>query len=133
MQKGRTDEAFKEIQESLRLDPGFAQAYNNLGALYGSKGRFEEAVGAFQKAVSQDPGNEIYVKNLEASQQGVTKLSKPQTMANPASLNCVKLGGKVEILRDESGNETGYCRFQDGRLCEEWALYREGKCIPPKK
>jgi protein O-mannosyl-transferase len=145
-QMGRTAEAMKEVQEALRLDPHYAQAYNNLGVLYGSQGRFEEAVEAFQKAAFFDPGNPVYGKNLEAIRQGAAKKgkpvtehpstgnqSKPLTMANPASMNCVKLGGKVEIRKDAAGNETGYCRFPDGRLCEEWALFREGKCESPKE
>lgn len=37
-------------------------------------------------------------------------------MANPASVTCVKIGGKLTI-RTTPGGETGYCTI------EEWALY----------
>ena len=40
-----------------------------------------------------------------------------QAIANPASENCVKQGGKVEI-RMEAGGEVGYCLFADGSECE---------------
>ncbi|MDT1063660.1 DUF333 domain-containing protein [Paracoccus sp. CPCC 101403] len=42
---------------------------------------------------------------------------------NPASAHCVTLGGKVEI-RKEAGGEVGYCHLPDGRVVEEWALFR---------
>jgi len=48
-------------------------------------------------------------------------------LANPASVNCGKQGGKTEIRKDAGGGEVGYCVFKDGSECEEWALYR-GTC-----
>ena len=48
-------------------------------------------------------------------------------MANPASTNCEKVGGKVEIKTRPDGGEYGVCVFSDNRQCEEWALYR-GEC-----
>ena len=52
-------------------------------------------------------------------------------MANPASKYCADQGYKWES-RDESGGEVGYCLFDDGSECEEWAYYR-GKCGPGGK
>jgi putative hemolysin len=49
-------------------------------------------------------------------------------MPNPASVHCDEEGGKLEI-RDEAGGEVGYCIFDDGSECEEWAFYR-GDCAP---
>ena len=51
-------------------------------------------------------------------------------IANPASQNCVKQGGTLEI-RDETGGQVGYCIFADGSECEEWAFFR-GECVPGK-
>jgi putative hemolysin len=51
-----------------------------------------------------------------------------QGIANPASENCVKQGGTLEI-RKGAGGEVGYCKFADGSECEEWALMR-GECKP---
>lgn len=48
-------------------------------------------------------------------------------IANPASENCVKLGGKLTIEKNGKGGEYGVCHFEEGRLCEEWALFR-GEC-----
>lgn len=52
-------------------------------------------------------------------------------IANPASTNCVQLGGVLDIRADASGAEAGYCRMPDGRECEEWALFRDGSCVNP--
>jgi hypothetical protein len=49
-------------------------------------------------------------------------------IANPASVNCGKVGGKTVIRKDAAGGgERGFCVFPDGSECEEWALFR-GSC-----
>ncbi len=51
-------------------------------------------------------------------------------MTNPASTNCVKLGGESKIIDVPScGGELGLCAFPGGDICEEWALMR-GECSP---
>lgn len=60
--------------------------------------------------------------------------SAPETpgvgMANPASVHCGRQGGRTEIRRGEAG-EYGVCVLPDGRQCEEWALFRDGRCVAP--
>ena len=52
---------------------------------------------------------------------------QPQVgLANPASVHCVEKGGKLEI-RKEADGQTGYCHLPDGRVVEEWALFRADK------
>ncbi len=58
--------------------------------------------------------------------------SRAVGMANPASVNCQREGGKSEIRRDAQGGEYGVCVFEDGRQCEEWALFRDKRCVAPK-
>jgi len=48
-------------------------------------------------------------------------------IANPASVNCIKQGNKLEIRTDKQGNQYGICIFPDGKECEEWAFFR-GEC-----
>ena len=52
-------------------------------------------------------------------------------LANPASASCAEKGGTSEIHNTAQG-QTGYCRFSDGRVCEEWTLFREGQCAAPQ-
>ena len=47
-------------------------------------------------------------------------------LANPASVFCVKSGGKSEIRRSSNG-DYGVCRLRDGRVVEEWTYYRQMK------
>ena len=51
-------------------------------------------------------------------------------MANPASVACVRSGGELVSYSSPEG-VTSYCRMSDGRQCEEWALFRDGKCEAP--
>jgi len=52
-------------------------------------------------------------------------------LANPASQNCTDVGGqwqRADVMIDgEKFGEYGVCQFDDGRLCEEWALLN-GDC-----
>lgn len=62
---------------------------------------------------------------------GCTNAQEPQKpdqtkMANPASENCVKLGGRLE-MRQEANGTVGYCHLPDGRVVEEWELFRGGE------
>jgi putative hemolysin len=48
-------------------------------------------------------------------------------LPNPASVYCEENGGTVDIREDANGSQIGYCIFEDGSECEEWAFYR-GEC-----
>lgn len=50
--------------------------------------------------------------------------AKPINMPNPASKYCVDIGGRLEILTGADGGQTGMCHLPDGRVVEEWALFR---------
>jgi len=54
-------------------------------------------------------------------------------LANPASVFCVKSGGKSEIRKGPAG-AYGLCRLPDGRVVEEWTYFREmkGKADTPR-
>ncbi|MEI9421078.1 DUF333 domain-containing protein [Mesorhizobium sp. Cs1299R1N1] len=58
----------------------------------------------------------------------------PVGMANPASVHCGAIGGRFVVRKDKAGSEYGFCRLPNGRLCEEWALFRvrDNKCVGPK-
>jgi putative hemolysin len=47
-------------------------------------------------------------------------------LANPASVACVKAGGKL-LFRQNTQGEFGMCKLPSGKVCEEWALFR-GEC-----
>lgn len=47
-------------------------------------------------------------------------------LANPASVFCVKSGGKSELRTGPRG-QYGVCRLPDGRVVEEWSYFRQMK------
>ena len=51
-------------------------------------------------------------------------------MANPASVNCVNVGGQSVIMTNPDGSQYGMCNFTNGTSCEEWALFRGEGCQP---
>jgi len=51
----------------------------------------------------------------------------PAGLANPASVNCTVVGGRLVIEKRGDGGEYGLCYFEDNRACEEWALLK-GDC-----
>ena len=68
----------------------------------------------------------------QASPAADAKPIEPRVgMANPASVHCTTLGGKLEIRTGKDGGQYGLCNLPDGRVCEEWALFRDGKCEKP--
>jgi len=50
-------------------------------------------------------------------------------MPNPASVSCIEHGGRIDLRHDAAGNVGGVCVFSDGRECEEWALFRDHRCV----
>lgn len=83
-----------------------------------------------QRIVQTSAG--LAVLSLVMIGAGAAPAQKPVGMANPASVHCANIGGKLVIHKDADGNETGYCRMPDGKLCEEWALFRDKTCVAPK-
>jgi putative hemolysin len=49
-------------------------------------------------------------------------------LANPASVNCGRIGGTTEIKTNPAGSQYGMCNFPNGTTCEEWALFRDEGC-----
>jgi Flp pilus assembly protein TadD len=58
------DEAIVHFQEVLRIRPDFAEANNNLGAVFFQKGQVNEAIIYYQKAVQLEPLNAEFQNNL---------------------------------------------------------------------
>ncbi len=55
-----------------------------------------------------------------------TNVDTSAGLANPASVNCIDLGGELEIVTADDLSQSGICK-KDGKECEEWALYN-GEC-----
>lgn len=71
--------------------------------------------------------NCLIFNNLETSAKTDDQIQAPAQIANPASVNCSKLGGNLVFQKRGDGGEYGICLFEDNRQCEEWSLLR-GDC-----
>lgn len=60
---------------------------------------------------------------LTAGCTSTQKKVQPVGMANPASVHCIKQGGKLDIVKESDG-EVGYCTLPSGERIEEWSLFR---------
>jgi tetratricopeptide (TPR) repeat protein len=62
--QGRVDDAIREFQEVVRLNPGFAEAHNVLGRSFATQGRVDEAMACYQKALEIRPNYVAAHNNL---------------------------------------------------------------------
>lgn len=64
-QLGLWREALAHWERAIKLDPGYAPAYNNLAIGYEQQGDFEKARNAYQKALELNPNNQYIKQNYE--------------------------------------------------------------------
>jgi Flp pilus assembly protein TadD len=68
--------AIQMAQRALALRPGYAEAYNNIGAAYCELSRWREAVEALETAVRLQPGSELARNNLAWARAGLERSSR---------------------------------------------------------
>jgi len=62
--EGKLDEAEKEFQEALRLEPETSDAHFGMGMVYQQKGLLDEAAASYNRALQADPLNTSAMFNL---------------------------------------------------------------------
>lgn len=70
------DQALLSYQKALKIDPEYADAYNNLGVLYYKKGRYGEAIEELKKAIEitpDYPGAQFLEKSISELEGEVEK------------------------------------------------------------
>ncbi|MCI0402935.1 MAG: tetratricopeptide repeat protein [Acidobacteria bacterium] len=63
-QEGRADDAIREFQAALELDPGNATLHSLLGLAYAEAGRLPEAIASHRRALELQPGEAAHHNNL---------------------------------------------------------------------
>ncbi|MGB8686007.1 MAG: tetratricopeptide repeat protein [Microcoleus sp.] len=61
--KGDKDNALKDYNEAIKLDPKSAKAYGNRGAVYGDKGDKDNALKDYNEAIKLDPKSTVAYNN----------------------------------------------------------------------
>ncbi len=64
MQDNRPDAAIAEFKEALKINPEFAEAYNNMGLALFNQSRFDEAIEGFKNALRIEPDFPLAHANL---------------------------------------------------------------------
>jgi tetratricopeptide (TPR) repeat protein len=73
MATGQWQQAQVSFEQVVRLNPGMAEAYNELGNLAMKETKPAEAVKAFEQAVRTDPQKSVYKENLEAARKAAAE------------------------------------------------------------
>ena len=64
-QNGLWKEAQYRWEKAVELDPGYAEAWNNLAIAYEQAGRFDDARKAYETAIKLDPKNMLIRQNYD--------------------------------------------------------------------
>jgi Flp pilus assembly protein TadD len=64
-EKGLWREATIHWEEATKIDPNYAEAWNDLGVAYEQLGRFEDARKAYEKAIKLEPNNQMVRQNYD--------------------------------------------------------------------
>lgn len=76
-QLGLWREALAHWERAVKLDPSYAQAYNNLAIGYEQQGDFEKARSAYAKALELNPNNTYIKQNYELFREINDRTNKP--------------------------------------------------------
>lgn len=87
------DNCILAAEQSLKLKPGYADAYNNIGSAYNQMGKFEEAEKALNKALQINPGYQLAKNNIALSQKRKKIISdfKKNISVQPSEQEYLKL------------------------------------------
>jgi Flp pilus assembly protein TadD len=64
-QKGLWREAIYRWQRAVEIDPGYAEAYNDLGVAYEHEGELDKARTSYEKALQLAPSNQTIRQNYD--------------------------------------------------------------------
>jgi protein O-mannosyl-transferase len=67
--QGKSGEAIKTLEEIIRQNPNFPEAYNTLGVIYAEQNRRAEAIAQFQKALQINPNFAPARNNLKRAME----------------------------------------------------------------
>jgi tetratricopeptide (TPR) repeat protein len=121
--KGQTDEAIRQLQEALRLNPDCFDVYINLGVAFEQKGQINEAIRQYQEALRLKPESATARNNL-----GVALGRKGQTDEAIRQLQEALRLNPDDVL---THNNLGGAFYQQGRTAEAIRQYQEAIRLAP--
>jgi Tfp pilus assembly protein PilF len=122
-EKGQTDEAINQYQETIRLKPDYAEAHNNLGIALAAKGQTAEAIHSFQEATRLKPDYAKAHNNL-----GLALATKGQTdPAIPEYQEAIRLNPD----QAEAHNNLGLALLKKGQTDPAIRQFQEAIRVRP--
>jgi len=115
----------REIARQYNAPYGLQNLYDDSGKINNDSG-----IAAMDYPAAK-PLKIFLAANVDQNQTETNTKESRAGIANPASVYCVKQGGKSEIKTERDGGQVGYCNFANGSSCEEWQYFR-GDCSPGK-
>jgi len=114
--KGNYAEALRCYEKTVALNPNFAMAYNDMGAVYGNQGNYDEAMRYYKKALAVDPNlAEPYVNmgrdciNQGNYTEGIRHLEKAVAL-NPNCAMAYSNLGMVSLNQGNNAEAIGYLK-----------------------
>jgi Flp pilus assembly protein TadD len=75
LDRGDAARAIADLERAAELVPHASEIQNHLGLAYAADGRSREALLAFRRAVALDCGNLAARRNLQAAEEGSSRIS----------------------------------------------------------
>jgi Tfp pilus assembly protein PilF len=107
VEQGRLDEAVREYQRAIALDPKYVKAHNNLGVVYMRMNRGSDAASELRVALSIDPRNVESIVNLALVQKAAGRLADARDLLRRAVAIDPSSAGShynLAVFADESGD-----------------------------
>jgi len=117
------DEAIREFQEAVRLNPHFAEAFINLGRSLAASKRVDSAIACYQKALEIQP--DYVVAHIDLSD-----ILSRNGQEDAAIVHCQK-ALEIEPNNATAYNNLGFALFQKGNVEEAIGLYQKALQINP--
>jgi protein O-mannosyl-transferase len=115
--KGDINGALRDYNETVRLDPENADAFNNRGSLNGMLENYEQALNDFNRAIKLDPEiedgyyNRAVVKNILGDTKGAVKDYDMVIKQDPGDYMAIDERGLAKMsLKDYSGAVSDFSR-----------------------
>ena len=106
--KQQYSEAVTAFRNALDLNPDFAEAWNNIGQVYGDQGNTEEWLRALNKAIHLDPSNGYAFNNL-----GIYHYNRGEYQK---ALECFQKSTKLEPKMAIAWNNLGNAHYHVGDI-----------------
>jgi Tfp pilus assembly protein PilF len=123
---GMLDAAIKDFEQSLALNPDFAESYGNLGAAYAKQGEWDQAMVAFKKAIATAARGGRTYSQMQGN-LGTAYLRQGDFKASVAAFSLAMDHGRTEgkpvSARDVHGRAQAYEKMGDAKNAQ--ADYRE--------